>query len=287
MPLSILMIASEAVPFAKTGGLGDVAGALPLALGRLGHRVTLVLPRYRGVTAGAKVGDQTIDLGGQPEHVVYFEQALSDRARAVLVECPLLFDRDGVYGSENVDYPDNPRRFALLVRAALEFTAREEKRPSLVHAHDWQAGLAPVYLKTRYATHPVLGGLPTVFTIHNVAYQGIFPITWAPALDLGSDLLTTEALEYWGSLSFLKGGVNFSNAITTVAPAKTIARPAVFMASSTADEPNQRRVVRSPNAGRPACIHLSTALPRRMFQIMPPPNQPITTATTAISQGWN
>ena len=143
---------------------------------------------------------------------------LRDGARALLVDCPALFDRDALYGVDSAEYPDNPRRFAMLVRAALEFAARRGAAPSLVHAHDWQAGLAPVYLKTLYATHPVLGGTPSIFTIHNLAYQGLFAADWLPRLDLGWEQFTIDRLEYWGRISFLKGGINDARTITTVSP---------------------------------------------------------------------
>jgi starch synthase len=216
----IVLIASEAVPFAKTGGLADVAGALPLALGRLGHDVLLVLPRYRAAeraTAEAMPLDRfPIRLGGTTLEARFVGQRLGPGARAVLVDCPVLYERDHLYGVGNDDYPDNAVRFAFLVRAALEFLARDGFRADIVHAHDWQAGLAPVYLRTRYAAHPVLGGAASVFTIHNLAYQGLFPPDVLPRIDLGWDLLTPEQLEYWGKVSLLKGGINFCDVITTV-----------------------------------------------------------------------
>jgi starch synthase len=127
-----------------------------------------------------------------------------------------LYDRDGLYGFDSADYPDNPRRFAVLVRAALEFIARRGPRLSVVHAHDWQAALAPVYLETLYAGHPVLGGLASVFTIHNLAFQGIFEADWLPRLDLGWDLFTIDRLEYWHRISLLKGAIVYADVITTV-----------------------------------------------------------------------
>ncbi len=212
------MIGSEALPFAKTGGLADVLGALPPALGRLGWDATLVLPRYRGVRDGVFVDRIPISVGGQPAKVGFFEARVSDRATAILVDAPDLFDRDGLYGSEHVDYPDNPRRFALLARAALEWAALRGTRPTVVHAHDWQSGLAPVYLKTLYAGHPVLSGTPSVFTIHNLAYQGLFSADWMPRLDVPASVFSQEGLEFWGQISFLKGGINAAEAITTVSP---------------------------------------------------------------------
>jgi len=223
----ILMVSSEAVPFAKTGGLGDVAGALPLALARLGHRVTLVLPRYRQVPGGEVVARVPVTVAGRTFEGACIEHPLAEGARAVLVECPELYDRPQLYGAGNNDYPDNGVRFAFLARAALEFAARSGERPDVLHAHDWQAGLAPVYLRTIYATHPALGTAGSVFTIHNLAYQGLFAPHWMPALDLPWELFGIEGLEYWGKLSFLKGGINFSDIITTVSAryAKEIQTP--------------------------------------------------------------
>jgi starch synthase len=212
------MIASEATPFAKTGGLADVMGALPAALARLGWEPTVVIPKYRGVSAGTLVERFPLTVGGLTREAGMFEAPLADGVRAVLVECPDLFDREAMYGPDNTDYPDNPRRFAFLVRAALEFFARRGSPPSIVHAHDWQAGLAPVYLKTRYASHPVLAGVPVVFTIHNLAYQGLFEADWLPRLDLGWELLTPERLEFWGRISFLKAGIVDAAVVTTVSP---------------------------------------------------------------------
>jgi starch synthase len=213
---SVLIIGSEAVPFAKTGGLGDVLGALPAALARLGWAVTLALPRYRGVTAGSLVERFPVSVGGYAREVGFYEVPLEAGARALLVDCPDLFDREGLYGVDNVDYPDNARRFAMMVRAALEFAGRSGAAPSVVHAHDWQAALAPVYLRSLYASHPVLGATPSVFTIHNLAYQGLFPPDWLPRLDLPWELLSIERLEYWGRISLLKGGINDADLITTV-----------------------------------------------------------------------
>src|SRR6266850_1876129 len=216
-PRSVLIIGSEAVPFAKTGGLADVLGALPPTLARLGWDVTLALPRYRGVEGGSIAARFPVTVGGYTREVGFFEAPLAAGARAWLVDCPDLFDRDGIYGPGG-GYADNPRRFAMLVRSALEFVARRGARASVVHAHDWQAGLAPVYLKTLYATHPVLGGTPSIFTIHNLAYQGLFDGDWLPRLDLGWELFALDRLEYWRRISFLKGGINYSEIVTTVSP---------------------------------------------------------------------
>ncbi len=210
------MIGSEALPFSKTGGLADVLGALPVALSRLKWDVTLVTPRYRGVEVEAPVDRFAVTVGGVVTDVTLHEAPLGDRARALLVEAPGVFDREGLYGIGNADYPDNPRRFAVLVLAALEYATRQSWRPVVVHAHDWQTGLAPVYLKSRYASHPVLGGVPAVFTIHNLAYQGLCEPDWLPRLDLPWDVFSIDRLEYWGRISLLKGGINDAAIVTTV-----------------------------------------------------------------------
>ena len=213
---SVLIVGSEAQPFAKTGGLADVLGALPPALARLGWNATVVLPRYRGVEAGARIETFPVTVGAYTRDAAFFEAPLADGARAVLVDCPDLYDRAALYGIGSADYADNALRFAFLARAALEFAGRRPAPPLVVHAHDWQAGLAPVYLSTLYASHPVLAGTPCVFTIHNLAYQGIFAASVLPSLDLGWDQLTVDRLEYWGRISFLKGGINASRLVTTV-----------------------------------------------------------------------
>ena len=218
MSLSILMVGSEALPFSKTGGLADVLGALPLALGKLGHRVTLVTPKYRGVQAqGTTRTIQVSGIGGAVADTRVIEQPLGPNVSAVLVDRPELYDRESLYGAGG-DYPDNPRRFAFLCRAALEYAIQSEETFDILHAHDWQAGLAPVYLRTRYAREPRLSGMAAIFTIHNLAYQGNFPPDWLAPLELGPEMMSMDALEFWGQISLLKGGIVFSDSITTVSP---------------------------------------------------------------------
>src|SRR2546430_8347010 len=165
---SVLIVGSEAQPFAKTGGLADVLGALPPAVARLGWNVTLALPRYRGVAAGSVAETFPVTVGSFTRDAAFHDVPLGDGARALLIDCPDLYDRDALYGPSTGDYPDNALRFAFLARAALEFAGRRGAGPLVVHAHDWQAGLVPVYLRTLYASHPVLGATPSVFTIHNL-----------------------------------------------------------------------------------------------------------------------
>lgn len=216
--LSILMVASEAHPFAKTGGLAEVAGALPFALARLGHRVTLVVPRYRGTVATGEARPVTLNFGLRTQQASLVTVPLAERVNAVLVDVPELFDRAGLYGEDGVDYDDNAWRFAVLSLAALEHARQSGERPSIIHAHDWQTGLVPVFQKVLMSSDRTVGGVPVVFTIHNLAFQGVFPASILPALGLGWELFDIRALEYWGQISYLKGGVTFSERITTVSP---------------------------------------------------------------------
>ena len=212
------MVTSEAHPFAKTGGLGEVAAALPAALTRLGHDVTVILPRYRGVDATGSVITHSFQVGAATVPVRFIETQAPDGFKAVLVDVPELFDRDGLYGSAGRDYADNAQRFAVLSRAAIEYVRLKGERPSILHTHDWQTGLVPVYQKMQFAADPIVGGVPSIFTIHNLAFQGLFPADVLPSIGLSRDVLSPEAIEFWGQISFLKGGVNFSEKITTVSP---------------------------------------------------------------------
>jgi starch synthase len=211
--MRILMVASEAVPFAKTGGLADVVGALPRALARLGHDVEVVIPRYRGVTAGERVGRITVTLGTQPLDAGVFAVS-ADGVRTIFIDHPAYFDREGIYGSQGQDFADNPERFAFLAHAALRWAALTGARYDVIHAHDWQAGLVPVILSM--ASQTALSRVPVVFTIHNLAYQGVFEGEWLPRLGLGSSLMRVDGMEYWGRISFLKAGIVFSRMVTTV-----------------------------------------------------------------------
>jgi starch synthase len=211
------MVSSEVHPFAKTGGLADVLGALPRALVKLGHEVDVVMPRYRGINVGASIGRITVTLGGQVD-VVDMSAVIEDDVRTVFVAHDAYFDREYLYGAASRDYPDNPERFAFLSQAALSWAAASGRTYDIVHAHDWQAGLVP-YLAQRGV--PAWEGAhrpATVFTIHNLAYQGIFDASWLPRLGLGWDLMRVDGLEYWSRISFLKGGILFAGIITTVSP---------------------------------------------------------------------
>ena len=184
-PLQIVMVASEARPFATTGGLAEVLSGLPHALARLGHAVTVILPNY-GSRAGnsdsaqpaeraAAVADAVLDFGARQQAVRFIRQPLAERIDAVLVDAPELYQREGLYGDNGGDYVDNAYRFAVLSRGALEYLRLRGERPSVIHAHDWQAGLVPAYQKMLFSDDPIVGGVPAVFTIHNLAFQGLYP----------------------------------------------------------------------------------------------------------------
>jgi len=235
------MIASEFAPYAKTGGLADAVAGLAGALVAEGHAVSVVIPGYRGLTAGtADAGRVTITLDAMRTSfdVALGELMTPDGVRLVFVDAPVFAGRDAFYGEHGGDFPDNAYRFALLSRAALAYAARgklfpvefsrsdtgpgklnrdEFPRFDVVHAHDWHAALAPVYLKTRYASDP-RAPRASVFTIHNLAFQGLFDVGELPALDLDPDLFSVDALEFWGRASALKGGIVFSERVTTVSP---------------------------------------------------------------------
>lgn len=222
-----MVIASEAHPFASTGGLAEVVGGLPRALARLGHTVTVIIPCYRQVLARrapeilapvAPDDEVVIDLGGRPQRVAFRRRGLDERLAAVFVDAPELFDREELYGGAHGDYPDNGFRFAVFSRAALEYLRRRRERPAAIHLHDWQTGLVPAYQKMLFSSDPVVGGVPAVFTIHNLAFQGIYPSSTLPQIGLPWDVLHVQAMEFWGEISYLKAGINFSERITTVSP---------------------------------------------------------------------
>jgi starch synthase len=218
--LRILMVASEAQPFSKTGGLADVATALAKALGRLGHDVTLVTPRYRGAPEGPVVASASVVVSDHLFHARFLEHHIGPGARVLLLDCPELYDRAGIYNEGGADYPDNPIRYAMLSAAAIEWARQQPEPIDIVHAHDWQAGLAPIYARQ-------LPGCGTVMTIHNLAYQGLFEKAWVPRLGLSWQDFTIAGFEFFDRLSFLKAGINLSGAVTTVSPtyAEEIQRP--------------------------------------------------------------
>ncbi|MEO8052378.1 MAG: glycogen synthase GlgA [Acidobacteriota bacterium] len=216
----ILMITSEAEPFAKTGGLADVLGALPPALAKLGEEVAVVMPRYGSVRldASTRIADGMRLSVGPNAFTVAIDQVEREGVRYLFVDCPPLYARAGVYSDDGVTaYADNHIRFALLNQAALEI-GRSIFRPDIFHAHDWPGGLLAPYLRESYGSDPDFVGAKSIITIHNLGYQGNFPATVLSELGLSSALFHPAGLEFWGGLSFLKAGIVWSDAITTVSP---------------------------------------------------------------------
>jgi starch synthase len=214
------MIASEASPWAKTGGLADVLAGLPAALDHLGHQTTLVLPRYRGITLpDVESVDRDVHLGARTHHVSLRVAQLSSRRRVVFVDSPAHFDRDGFYFSNGQDFADNAERFALLSVAALDHAEDDPAGPpDVVHAHDWQAGIVAPLVRECGDRWPAVAGAGLVQTIHNLAYQGNFAPEVLPALGLPWRVHSLEGGEFWGRFSFLKAGINYSDIVTTVSP---------------------------------------------------------------------
>jgi starch synthase len=219
-PLRIAFVVSEMVPYIKTGGLADVAAALPKALARLGHDVTVFLPRYDPIwfPPGEFLGSVHVPTDTIARSAGFYRTRTPDGVNVIFIEHPPFYGRREPYGENNTDYEDNRLRFAFLARAALEYLRSRGLRPDVVHAHDWQAGLVPVYLKAFYWDDPTLHRTPTVFTIHNLAYQGNFAHDTIDVLGLPWHLGGGPAMEYYGGVSYLKGGVLFSEVVTTVSP---------------------------------------------------------------------
>jgi len=205
------MVASEVFPFSKTGGLADVAAALPRALARLGHDVVIFTPRYRGVREGRVIHRGTVTLGGYRRDYALHDVPLGDHARVLLVDCPALYDRPALYHEHGVDYADNPLRFAVLSAVAVDWAATQSPGVNVLHGHDWQAGLLPIFARR-------LPGVATVFTVHNLAYQGTVPKHWVNDLGLSWHDFHPEGFEFHDHLSFLKAGLFHSAALTTVSP---------------------------------------------------------------------
>ena len=214
------MVSSEVAPWAKTGGLADVLAGLPAALVRQGHRVTVVLPKYRGLEpTPVTVSRGEVALGALRYPVEWHVRDGEDGVRTVFVGCPALFDRAGFYGAGGQDFADNADRFALLAAAALDFAEADgPAAATVVHAHDWQSGLVPVLLRTQPRRWPRLSRAGLVFTIHNLAYQGRFPKEIVPRLGLDWSVFTMDGAEFWNEFSFLKAGLAYSEYVTTVSP---------------------------------------------------------------------
>ena len=222
--MHILFASSEAAPFAKTGGLGDVGGALPRALAELGCEVTLILPSYKAVRNGRfeirpldiefeiTIGDKTVKASLE-------EATLPDSSvRVVLVRQDDYFDRNGLYAEGTDDYPDNSERFIFFCRAVIEAGKALGRPVDVLHANDWQTGLLPALLQVKGRKHPVFENAVSVMTIHNLAFQGIFWHFDMKLTGLDWEYFNYHQMEYYGRLNLLKTGISFCDALTTVSP---------------------------------------------------------------------
>lgn len=214
--MKILFVAPEGSPFSKTGGLAEVIEGLSKALVALGHEVAVVLPRYRATKATAVVlPSVTVALGAHLRFPAIVGGSTLHGVRYFFVEDPEYFDREGLYGHGPVDYADNAERFSEFCRAAIE-VAKYVWPPEVIHCHDWQTALLPALLRSAYADDPFFAKIPVVFTIHNMGYPGQFPADVLDRAGIPSTLMRIEALEFYGNVNLLKGGLIFSDYLTTV-----------------------------------------------------------------------
>jgi len=222
--MDILFVASELAPFVKVGGLADVTAGLTKALRMLGHKVTIVLPRFPGFEEGGllvarRLTPLRIALGDKNVEVTVFDGRLASQVDLVLVDAPTMFDRADVYGERGEGYADNLSRFAVLSRAAVEIARQRAVSGApfdIVHAHDWPAALVPPLLVELRRTTPELAGTRSVLTIHNLSHQGSFPKESLPDSGLSWDHWSVAGIEFYGHLNVLKYGIVTADAVTAV-----------------------------------------------------------------------
>lgn len=223
--MNVVYVSSEVVPFAKTGGLADVAGALPPALAARGHRVSVVMPLYRGVREGGHPLKETgvsvtvpMEEGEETGRILTLPMKGTRGSAFYFVEHPRFFEAgNGLYGTPEGDYPNNDERFAFFSKVVAEWMAGFEKPIHVVHVNDWQSALLPIYMKVWHGGKPALAGARSILTIHNLAYQGLFDPRRYTVTGLPYGLYKPHGgLEFWGRMNYLKGGILFADAITTV-----------------------------------------------------------------------
>ncbi len=215
--MRILIASPEAVPFVKTGGLADVAGALCGEFRKMKKEARIILPLYKeirerkrppldtGITINVPVGDEIIT-----------GRIYSDQLSAYFIECDEYFDREELYGTPEGDYSDNAARFVFFSRGVLEACKVLDFRPDIIHCNDWQTGLVPLYLRTIYKSDKFFKNTATLLTIHNLGYQGKFPASDMPITNLGWEFFTPQGIEFYGKLNFLKAGIISADILTTV-----------------------------------------------------------------------
>ncbi len=226
----VLIVSPEMVPFAKTGGLADVAGALPLALSSLGWEVRTIIPKYRmvdedrfGLRDSLPKGTSiSVPVGERVEKGTLKEtQMPNSTIVSYFLVHPEFYDREELYRdrARDGDYVDNDERFIFFARGVLEALKAVGWKPQVIHCNDWQTGLIPLFLKSVYAQDSFFQGVATLFSIHNLGYQGNFPATTFPKLCLDGNLFKPMGpLEFWGQVSFLKAGLVYADILNTVSP---------------------------------------------------------------------
>lgn len=220
--LKILFAASEAIPYAKTGGLADVIGTLPKELEKLGLDVRIVIPKYKTIydqnINTTKIGEFSVNLADNI-HIGEIEKTIlpDSNVPVYFIKNDFFYYRDGIYQNNKMDYSDNSSRFIFFSRGVLELLKIIDFKPHIIHTNDWQTGLIPCYLKSElYSNDPFYLNIKTVFTIHNIAYQGLFWHLDMPLLGLDWSYFTQDKLEFYGKINFLKAGIVYADAITTV-----------------------------------------------------------------------
>ena len=220
-PLQILFVTPEAVPFAKTGGLADVAGALPKSLRSLGCEIKLIMPYYRMVKDSGLphqyLGDEIeVSIGHEKLKAEIYQGLLNHDIPVYFIGREELFDRPHLYGTAKGDYFDNAERFIFFSKAVFLFCQHLGFSPDIIHHHEWQTGLLPAYLKSLYLSDPLFSGTAAVFTIHNIAYQGLFKKEKFPLTDLPAEMYNPEGIEFWERINFMKAGIVYADTINTV-----------------------------------------------------------------------
>ena len=218
----VFFVSPEIVPFAKTGGLADVVGSLPRALMKLGCECSVVMPKYRSISPEKyklklEIKGLAVPMGmGEMGADIYSTRLGDTHGTAYFVSNDRYFDRDGFYGTAEGDFHDNAERFAFFSRAVLEMVKALNWYPEILHLNDWQTGLVAAYLKTLYQTIPPYDKMRTLFSIHNMAYQGLFPKYILPMTGIGWEEFRHEKLEFYDQINYLKAGLIYSDALNTV-----------------------------------------------------------------------
>jgi len=210
--MKILFVASEAVPFAKTGGLADVAGSLPKALQKMGHEVRVAIPRYKQIKNVEYLIDLPVPMDGSLETAI-IRKGYMEEVTVYLVDNYKFFYRDGLY-----QHPDDGERFNFFNKAVLAMLPYVDFQPQVIHCNDWHTGPLPLFLKTKFEEEPFYRHIATVFTIHNLQYQGRFPRRILRTMALGEEYFTPEQLEFYGEVNYMKAGLLYADLINTVSP---------------------------------------------------------------------